>query len=591
MVRMSTVRRALAVIAALVGTAHAEVHQCHVIDVDFTPAENTSSMSARHEPSQIVVWLEDAAGNYLQTLYITAQTGRFGLGNRPGRWDFNSGPLFPYGHRVQTFPVWAHRKPERYPAVIFQNMEGTDPSCVRAQCGGLTTEQCNAACAVPDTCDGLTGPAYTNCGDNDLSHPSSDSSSELHFCRPLSQQYDAQKWQQADAMTCATVAFTDKGKFSTITQSLYPPRLDLVRNAPIDSPSVDMYKQLAGFDAISHATPAAGTDEKIVWPLPQGMPGGNYVVWVEVSQAFDMNGTYNPTTFPAPSGSGPTPIAWSEYGLPYRGQPSVVYKVPFTIDTSTNTATTDHYVGYGDPTGGDGNVRAPDATITTDTPGSGGSRLELVSEGGAMYRVRVVARPEFDYAAPGAPEAPEILDISPTTATVRFVAPGDDGEVGKVSAYDVRYLANRELTEANFDEATRATATLTPGNPGELQTLDLSGLLPETDYWIGIRAADDCYNVGPLTIIKVRTADRQAGAVDACFIATAAYGSLMANDVEALRHFRDAALGNSVLGELAIETYYTFGPPVAGVVGQSELLRALARDILQPIVEWVRRAP
>ena len=58
----------------------------------------------------------------------------------------------------------------------------------------------------------------------------------------------------------------------------------------------------------------------------------------------------------------------------------------------------------------------------------------------------------------------------------------------------------------------------------------------------------------------------------------------MANDVEMLRHFRDCVLQRTVLGELAVETYYTFGPAVAGVVGESELLRATARDALRPIV-------
>jgi hypothetical protein len=62
----------------------------------------------------------------------------------------------------------------------------------------------------------------------------------------------------------------------------------------------------------------------------------------------------------------------------------------------------------------------------------------------------------------------------------------------------------------------------------------------------------------------------------------------MANDVELLRDFRDATLRSTVLGELAIETYYTFGPPVAGVVGQSDVLRQTARGMLQPIVGWVR---
>jgi hypothetical protein len=44
----------------------------------------------------------------------------------------------------------------------------------------------------------------------------------------------------------------------------------------------------------------------------------------------------------------------------------------------------------------------------------------------------------------------------------------------------------------------------------------------------------------------------------------------------------------SVLGELAVETYYTFGPMVAGVVGESDLVRATARAALDPIVKRVR---
>ena len=52
--------------------------------------------------------------------------------------------------------------------------------------------------------------------------------------------------------------------------------------------------------------------------------------------------------------------------------------------------------------------------------------------------------------------------------------------------------------------------------------------------------------------------------------------------------FRDTVLERSVLGELAVETYYTFGPPVAGMVGVSELLRATARAGLAPVVARVR---
>ncbi|MEO7094037.1 MAG: CFI-box-CTERM domain-containing protein, partial [Polyangiales bacterium] len=109
-----------------------------------------------------------------------------------------------------------------------------------------------------------------------------------------------------------------------------------------------------------------------------------------------------------------------------------------------------------------------------------------------------------------------------------------------------------------------------------------------TTYSVGIRAYDNCSNTSPLTVIAATTLPRTVGEVDACFIATAAYGSLLANDVEMLRRFRDLALKHSVLGELAVETYYTFGPAAAGVIGESELLRWTAREVLAPMVTRVK---
>jgi hypothetical protein len=56
-----------------------------------------------------------------------------------------------------------------------------------------------------------------------------------------------------------------------------------------------------------------------------------------------------------------------------------------------------------------------------------------------------------------------------------------------------------------------------------------------------------------------------------------------------LRHVRDAVLRQTVVGELAVAAYYTFGPALAGVVGESELLRASARAALAPVVGKIRR--
>ena len=574
-------------LAPLLVAARAAAQECHVVDVKLTPGVQASTPTQRHELSQMVAWIETADGQYKDTIFITQQTGRYGLGNRPGRYDFNSGPMWPYGRRIQTFPVWSHRQPLTFPQVIFQNVEGYSQICY-TDCtshGGSAT-QCQSDCAYPQACEPLTGDAFASCGDNDLSHPFDQSSNEAHFCQPYTP--TDPKWMQADAMTCATLAYTDKGKFSQTRTSRYPPRTDLARMAS-DSPSVEMYRTMNPFDAVSQATPRGGESMKITWSIPPDFPVGNYVLWIEVAQAFDHNDTYSVAAYPPPPAIGDKKIQWATYGLPFRGQPSVVYKVPFTIGSTTTSSQTASYEGYGDPEGLDGALRPPDATITVDTPGSGASRLQLVSDGGLMYRVQVITRPEYDYARPSQPQALSAIDTDTTTATLRFMAPGDDDTVGTVSGYEVRYMADRELTADNFSDGSLVLSTVDVSPPGFAQRIELAGLLPETDYWVGVRAFDDCRNYGPIAIARFTTAPRAAGAVDACFVATAAYGSLMANDVELLRQYRDSILRRSILGELAIETYYTFGPAVAGVVGESELLRASARAVLSPIVTSVRR--
>jgi hypothetical protein len=565
MLEMSRRPLVLAVVAALAGlpaAAHADLSgKCQKID--FTPA------SATFQP-QIVAWLEDGSGNFIATAFMTQQTGRFGLGNRPGRYDFNSGPQWPYGRRINVFPVWAHRQPFTFPTVRFQLPDGNHDCC--------------------DT-------------EEDLSHSRDISSQETHFCPP-----ELPSTPMVDAITCASLAFTDKGVFDDVTtcstpgaacgseggtcgsnglcQSLYPPRADQGTGSDdADSLSVAMYAALNPFDAITGATPPGNTPYEITWGIPSTLPNGNYVLWMEVSEEFDSNSTYNAMTYPAPQ------VPYSDYGAPYRGQPSMVWSVPFALSDGNTIAESASYVGYGDITGMTGNLNAPDSTITTTVPGSGPLRLEMVSDGsGGQYQIKVTTFPNIDKFPPGAPTAMAASAATPQTATVTFTEPGD-GTGGVVGSYQIRELAGGGvITDANFDTAIPVSASVLPTGPGTVQTVTLTGLVPQTNYSVGIRAVDQCGNVGSVAVVSFSTPERTSGEVDACFIATAAYGSLMANDVELLRRFRDVALRHSVLGELFVEGYYTFGPPLAGVVGESELLRSTARDALAPVVDRVRTA-
>ncbi len=74
-----------------------------------------------------------------------------------------------------------------------------------------------------------------------------------------------------------------------------------------------------------------------------------------------------------------------------------------------------------------------------------------------------------------------------------------------------------------------------------------------------------------------------------CFIATAAYGSLMEPHVKILRDFRDSFLLGNTVGKIFVRLYYTYSPPIADFIAEHDSLRAMVRIGLLPIVgvSWI----
>jgi len=74
-----------------------------------------------------------------------------------------------------------------------------------------------------------------------------------------------------------------------------------------------------------------------------------------------------------------------------------------------------------------------------------------------------------------------------------------------------------------------------------------------------------------------------------CFIATAAYGTPKAVEIDELRRFRDEFLRKSAPGNEFIKFYYNNSPPIAIFISEHEVLRFAVREgFVAPIVKLVQ---
>ncbi|MBX3268660.1 MAG: hypothetical protein KF729_00270 [Sandaracinaceae bacterium] len=619
---MPAARLAFLVTLLLASTAAAQARR---VEVRFTP-------TAR---AQLAVWIESADEERFATLRLTQSVSYYGIGNRPGALQMNSGFRWPFGRREGTLPIWAHRRLAHqgvaFPRVIFNGRSSEGAASVSGGEPGNTRDD--------------------------------------YFC--LSFQRERSGREALDAVTCASTFNSNKGRYATADDvargygepfeatpgagsmrllgetSLYPPRRDVPPcsaggcndHETVGRYAADARAVMPEIDAVTMATPAGDVEQRIVWDVPAGWPDGDYVVYVEVNVEGDYNAVYNDATLPTPQSPSGLWDYWAiNYGYAYRGQPSIVYRVPFRVASTGGSASTATVAGFGAMHGEDGELRAMDGTIVDDpagAPGSGADRLRR-SPTGARVAVEV---PMWDLCSQPVPPVecgwecepgdgrcgrdlicgPEntcvgICDVPMTPAPVADLRVWPHEEQSRshqwarfsfrvpelargLTRYEVRVGTHPIVDEASFERALPAREAAidsielrvpTDAAPGALVELALGGLTPQQHYWIGVRAVDGCNVRSPIAVGEVETTPIHFTTVSPCFVATAAYGSPLAAEIGALRRLRDRHLASNAPGRALVGAYYAVGPHLARAIARDESLRGTARAALAPLVALAR---
>lgn len=595
--------------------------------------------------AQVAIWIESSDGTYFRTLALTQAVARWGIGNRPGALQMNSGHHWPYGRREGVLPVWAHRRFDHdgtaWRRVIFDGRESEG----NASSAGSFGEPINSA--------------------------------DPHFC--LS--FDAENNDiELDGVTCASVFSSNKGRYITAEDiaagyaepfvpdeggammrglsltSLYPPRRDLTGCVGArcgDHPDASLYAGdgediVPEIDAVTTATPAEGALQLVIFDLPEAWPEGDYTVFVEVNVEGDYAPGWDATARPTPRAPAGTWDSWAmSYGYAYRGQPSVVWEVPVTLTSAGGRFNATAPAGYGTIHGDSGELSAMDGTIHDDptaNPGSGADRL-FVNDRGNRVEITVPAwdvcsgedpppdcgrectddRPcadpllcgddgtcvgmcevQMDLPAPGEvtlahwPEQRHSHQWVEMSMTVPDLTRGLLGWEVRVATHpivdDASFLRGRPAQAAVMgDVALEVPRVREDGSPlvaGDVIPLELGGLDPSTHYYVGIRAIDVCSDRTPIAVAEIDTTEIHFTTVSPCFVATAAYGSPLDARIGALRRFRDRYLMTNAPGRAFVEAYYAVGPSLADAIRDDETAREVTRTLLSPVVaaaEWLTR--
>ncbi|MBU0982865.1 MAG: fibronectin type III domain-containing protein, partial [candidate division Zixibacteria bacterium] len=116
--------------------------------------------------------------------------------------------------------------------------------------------------------------------------------------------------------------------------------------------------------------------------------------------------------------------------------------------------------------------------------------------------------------APAAIAALSAGSPTETSIVLSWTAPGDDGNTGTASQYDIRYSGSA-ITDANWDAATQVSGEPTPQPAGSSESFTVTGLVENTTCYFAIKTADEVPNWSALSNVCSGTTHQESTAPSA----------------------------------------------------------------------------